>query len=182
VRCALHILALLAAAFTQSTLLADGGAVVVRMSVGESTLVGFVQPVPPVAGEIELSFLLTHAGSADATTPITLTLLRAGVAAKSVRIDGARGSDGLARSTVVSLDEGEWIVEAVVLGDPAMRARYALAVGPAPAHWLRMAPWMLVWVPIAGLIVARERLVAGRRGRGAPRANLSSADAARERS
>ncbi len=163
------VVAVLVAALAGSLARGDGGAVVARIEVGESALVVFVAPVPPHAGDVELSFLLTHRGQADSTTPISFTASGPAGVARAGIVESAREGDRFARSALLALTEGEWVVDAQVQGTPSMRVQVAIAVGPAPPPWMSSLVWMLVWVPVAAIIIVRERLVRRQRAaRGYP--------------
>ncbi len=144
----------------------DGGAVVARQTLGDESLVVLVSPVPPTEGEVEISCMRSVSGLAFSALPIRVDAV--GPAGERVTATATDPSDKdrFMQSCVISLrPHGTWKVSVSLNSSPTPTVECTLVVSPAPAPWQTLLPWMLAFVPVALLVVLRERLAAAQRGR-----------------
>ncbi len=155
------IVAIALAAFAlASQVRADGGAVVDRGRYGPFDVTVFVAPVPVTEGRADLSILIAHDGTPRIDLPVRIRAVDPeGRVSESTLGDGD-GSNQLLRAGVLTLDSpGEWTVSIQIADRSDATGTFTLTVAPAPPHWRTLLPWMLLWIPIALLMVVRERLV-----------------------
>jgi len=133
---------------------ADGGQVIATATLGQEHAVMMVNPSPTTVGIVTVivrvsagllpaqSFLTAHGASGDA--PIQCAL--------------SDDPDGLGQRAMIECsDASRWTLSARVttpLGDIQLKGEFEVA--PAPAKWQSQSPWILAWVPIAGILFIRQ--------------------------
>ena len=133
---------------------ADGGQVIATATLGQEHAVMMVNPSPATVGIVTVivrvsagllpaqSFLIAHGASDD--TPIQCAF--------------SDDPDGLGQRAVIECsDASRWTLSARVttpLGDIQLNGEFQVA--PAPAKWQSQSPWILAWVPIAGILFIRQ--------------------------
>jgi len=133
---------------------ADGGQVIATATLGQEHAVMMVNPSPTTVGIVTVivrvsagllpaqTFLTAHGASGDA--PIQCAL--------------SDDPDGLGQRAMIECsDASRWTLSARVTtphGDIELKGEFQVA--PAPPKWQSQSPWILAWVPIAGILYIRQ--------------------------
>ena len=133
---------------------ADGGQVIAIATLGQEHAVMMVNPSPATVGMVAVivrvsagllpaqSILIAHGASGDA--PIQCAL--------------SDDPDGLGQRAMIECsDASRWSLSARVTtprGDIQLKGEFQVA--PPPAKWQSQSPWILAWVPIAGILFIRH--------------------------
>lgn len=142
-----------------SRALCDGGMVIDRGGCGQYELVAFIDRSPSV-GAIDLSVLAIRDGAWSAGTEISFVAVGpTGVSLRGGLKQNPSGDRLLRSSTLKLKQEGEWRVTLCLNDDPLLKRSFTMSVGPALAKWESLLGWMLLWIPCAGVLVAREVLI-----------------------
>ncbi len=145
---------------------ADGGAVVDRGRYGEYDATVFLSPVPPSAGAIDFSILLSLSGEPQLTVPVHVRAEGPnGAWTEAVMHDAESGNRLLRACSLTLATSGAWKIF-IHVGENTSNCRsFDIFVNPAPPPWRASLPWMVLWIPVALLLVAREILAANQRRR-----------------
>ncbi len=143
---------LLAATLADSGAFADGGALVARGSLDDgSPAAVFVAPVPPRVGLVSIEAI----AESWRARPPRIRLERDGVVLGGVSAPSA--IDPLAAFIEFEVpSEGEW---RLVVESDAGRLEANVPIAGEPPPWRKRLPWMLAWIPAAGLLWLRSRWV-----------------------
>ena len=145
---------------------ADGGAVVDRGRCGAYDATIFLAPVPPSAGAIDFSILLSRSGEPQLIVPVHVRAEGPNGAWTEGQMHDADSGNRLLRACSLTLgSSGPWRISIQVGENTADFRSFEISVNPAPPPWRASLPWMILWIPVALLLVAREILVAGQRRR-----------------
>lgn len=145
---------------------ADGGAVVDRGRCGAYDATIFLSPVPPSAGAIDFSILLSLSGEPQLTVPVHVRAEGPNGAWTEALMHDADSGNRLFRACSLTLgSSGNWKISIQVGENTADFRSFEISVNPAPPPWRASLPWMFLWIPVALLLVAREILAAGQRRR-----------------
>ncbi|MSR69739.1 MAG: hypothetical protein EXS17_05260, partial [Phycisphaerales bacterium] len=159
VKRALAVLSITIAALS-SRAFADGGAVVDRGRYGAFDVTVFLTPIPPTAGKVDLSMLLSRGGEPQIDLPVRVRAVGPSGIVEEVQLGAAETGNRLLRSGSLALEmAGTWHFTVQVGSDASDRGSFTLKVAPAPPPWRAFLPWMLLWIPVAILMIAREVLV-----------------------
>lgn len=143
---------------------ADGGAVVDRGRYGAYDVTVFLSPVPPSAGVIDFSMLVSHNGEPQFGVPVRVRAEGADGTWHESEMHGADAGNRLMRACSLSLgSSGKWRVTVRIGDDKANSGAFEIFVNPAPPPWRTWLPWMVLWIPVALILIAREVLVTRQR-------------------
>ncbi len=160
-----RLLCALSVAFTALTAFAphahaDGGAVVDRAMYGAFDVTVFLSPIPPTEGVVDFSMLISRNGEAQVGLPGSLRAVGPSGIVTEVVFGAATSGNRLLHEARVALElPGTWEISVQIASDPHDVGSFIIGVAPAPAAVTTVLPWMLLWIPIAVLIIMRERLV-----------------------
>lgn len=161
---ALFIFAIASLVLTSSRAVADGGAVVDRGRYGAFDVTVFLSPISPTAGPVDISMLIARSGEPQIDLPVRVRMVGPSGVVEEFALERADSGNRLLMSGSCDLESaGNWQCTIRIGNDARDQGAFPLTIAPAPAHWVTMLPWMLLWVPIALLLVAREMLVARQR-------------------
>ncbi len=145
---------------------ADGGAVVDRGRYGAYDATIFLAPVPPSAGAIDFSILLSRSGEPQLIVPVHIRAEGPNGSWTEGEMHDADSGNRLLRACSLTLgSSGTWRISIQIGENTADFRSFEISVNPAPPPWRASLPWMILWIPVALLLVAREILVAGQRRR-----------------
>ena len=145
---------------------ADGGAVVDRGRYGVYDATIFLSPVPPSTGVIDFSILLSRSGEPQLSVPVHVRAEGPNGAWTEGQMHDADSGNHLLRACSLTLgSSGPWRISIQVGENTADFRSFEISVNPATPPWRASLPWMILWIPVALLLVAREILVAGQRRR-----------------
>lgn len=161
---ACFILAAVCLALIPSHATADGGAVVDRGRYGAFDVTVFLSPISPMTGPVDLSMLVARSGDPQLDVSVRVRMIGPSGVVEEFALERADSGNRLLWSGSCDLAHaGIWQCVIRIGSDARDQGAFALTIAPAPAHWVTLLPWMLIWIPIALLLVARERLVARQR-------------------
>ncbi len=145
---------------------ADGGAVVDRGHYGAFDVTVFLSPVPPCAGAIDFSILVSRNGEPQLSTPVHVRADGPGGAWNEVEMHSADSGNRLLRACSLTLGSpGVWRISILIGDGVSDRGSFDISVNPAPPPWRASLPWMVLWIPAALILVAREKLITNQRRR-----------------
>ena len=139
---------------------ADGGAVVDRGRYGLFDVTVFVSPVPVTEGMVDISVLVSQDGRPLCDIPTHVRAVGPTGIINEITLTAADSGNRLLVAGSLALDmPGVWDVSIDIGHDSTSRGAFTLKVAPAPPPWRAFLPWMLLWIPVAILMIAREVLV-----------------------
>lgn len=168
---------------------ADGGVTADARREGDRRATAFIAPVVPRVGAIDVSVLLTPqpAAADDLQTIVRAVHTESGLE-RSASARPAHQGNRLLRSALLELPRpGRWRIEvsSMVQDPPSSMVTQATTepksilgsqsparwptlvfdvdVAPPLPSWRSQWPWLLAWIPLAALLLLRERLVMGQR-------------------
>ncbi len=143
---------------------ADGGAVIDRGRYGAYDATVFIAPIAPSVGEIDLSMLLTRDGQPQLDVPVHVRADGPNGALSQTQMGESTAGNRLLRACSLTLGSpGLWRVSIAIGQEKADGGTFQVTINPPPPKWRVWLPWMVLWIPVAALIVTREILVARQR-------------------
>jgi|GEM_PF-723232 len=148
---------------------ADGGVTADSRQSGTARATAFVAPMLPRVGPVDVSVLLTPQPTSEQSVEVIVRAVHveSGIE-RSTQAQPAHQGNRLLRSALLDLPRaGRWSIDVrievtIAPEGPWPSLAFEIEVAPPMPPWRTQWPWLFAWVPLAALLLWRDRLAADR--------------------